>query len=446
MNAPEAHVPYDLAAEEAVLGSLILDRDAIVELAPILQPSDFYRPANAQVYAAISWLYEHREPADLVILSGELERRGHLEDAGGYTGLMDLVSATPTPAHVVYYARRVRDQATLRRLISAGSKVVEIGFSQPEDVDEALAKADRLLAGVAEQRKRRGFVGMTQVVSEWSDRLDLLQSDPNALVGIPSGFSDLDDVTGGWGRGKLVVVAARPGDGKTAFLLNTARHAAEHGHAVGFFSAEMGREEMMERWVADKASVDSRRLRHGGQLSDAEWSRVIDAQGRLADLPLHIDDTPGIRVSELSAAAHRLHAERGLSLLCVDYLQRIENPRKDGERRHEVGEIARRLKTLARELDIPILAAAQLNREPDRRTSHTPVLADLAESADIEREADIVLMLHHPWRYDPTPDNKWVAHLDFAKHRGGLVGVTVRLRFEGKHTRFQPLSRYTEPR
>jgi len=440
-------LPRNLPAEEAVIGSLLLDREAIIELAPFLQASDFYNEGHGEVYAAVLSLYERGEPADSVTLTAELERRGTLERVGGLSALTGLARRTPTASHVVYYARLVEKAATLRRLVSAGGAIAALGYAEPETADEVLVKAETLLAGVARRRGRRDFAPMDEVVGEWMDRMELLESaDPGALAGIPSGYSDFDIVTGGWRRGQLVVLAARPGQGKTAILKNMALNMARAGHGVGIFSIEMGREELMEGWVSDMASVDSQKLRRGGLLTDAEWSRVSDAQGKLATLPMYVDDTAGISIGELCAKAHRLRATHQVDVLMVDYLQKVVNARRDGERRHEVGEVARRLKDLSRQLEVPVLAAAQLSREQDKRASHIPVLADLAESADIEREADIVLLLHRPELYEGrNTENQGKAVFYFAKHRGGQAGVPVTLRFEPRFTRFQPLSRMTDP-
>lgn len=402
-------VPYDLAAEEAVLGSLLLDRDAIIKIAPFLRPEDFYREANGWVYAAILDLYTRREPPDPVTLSAELERSGRLQNIGGSSYLVGLVNRTPTSVHVEYYAHIVERSSVLRRLISAGGEIAALGYSEEQEVTTVLDKAEQLLFAVSQRTANQEFASIEQVLNEYYDRIEQIQHNPGSVVGVPTGFHDLDEVTGGLQPSDLIILAARPGVGKTSLALGMAHNASMKGKHVGVFSLEMGREQLVQRLLAVETGVDSQRLRLG-YLTDDDWVHVSDAIGRLASLPIYIDDSAGLSISELRSKARRLKAEVGVDMLIIDYLQLMQGTsRKDGNRVQEVTEISRNIKLMARELNIPVIACAQLSRAVESRTSHVPMLSDLRESGCLSGETPIYLPDEGVYR----PIEQLVGHAGF---------------------------------
>ncbi len=437
----ERSVPYDLAAEEAVLGSLLLDRDAVIKIAPFLRQEDFYREAHGWIYAAVLDLYARREPPDPVTLSSELERSGRLEQIGGYSYLVSLVNRTPTAVHIEYYGHIVETAAVLRRLISAGGEIAALGYSEDQPLAQVLDKAEQLLFTVSQRTSSKEFASIEQVLNEYYDRIEAIQHNPGSLVGVPTGFHDLDEVTGGLQRSDLVIMAARPGVGKTSLALGIAHNAAAKGNKVGVFSLEMSREQLVQRLLAVETGVDSQQLRLG-YLTDEDWQHVSDAIGRLAQMPVYIDDSPGLTVLEVRSKARRLEAEVGVDLLIIDYLQLMQGTaRKDGNRVQEVSEISRNLKMLARELNIPVIACAQLSRAVESRTSHVPMLSDLRESGSIEQDSDIVMFIHREEMYNPETEKKGIAEIYIAKHRNGPL-TTVPLRFFNRTTKFADLEVY----
>lgn len=434
-------VPYDLAAEEAVLGSLLLDRDAIIKVAPFLLPEDFYREAHGQIYAAILDLYTRREPPDAITLAAELERGGRLQNIGGQSYLVSLVNRTPTSVHVEYYAHIVERSSVLRRLISTGGEIAALGYSEEQEVTSVLDKAEQLLFAVSQRTSSREFASIEQVLNEYYERIETMQHNPGAVVGVPTGFHDLDEVTGGLQPSDMIIIAARPGTGKTSLALGIAHNAALKDKHVGVFSLEMGRDQLVQRLLAVETGVDSQRLRLG-YLTDDDWVAVSDAIGRLANLPIYIDDSPGLSISELRAKARRLKAEVGVDLIIIDYLQLMQGTaRKDGNRVQEVGEISRNIKTMARELNIPVIACAQLSRAVESRTKHVPMLSDLRESGSIEQDSDIVMFIHREEMYDEETEKKGIAELHIAKHRNGPLAI-VPLRFWHTTTKFTDLEVY----
>lgn len=441
MTGVSRPVPYDIALEEAVLGALLLDRDTIIRLAPFLKAVHFHRPRNGTIYAAILALYGRREPPDPRLVLEELRvgEDGPDVSLSDLVGLVDTAIAGGYVVHAYHYAERLVKYSTLRNLISAGGQIAALGFEEGADIDQTLARAGSILAEVHTERDTMGARTMTAMLNEWSDRMDILDNNPEALVGIPSGFTDLDSLTGGWQRSHLIVLGGRTGHGKTALMCNMALHAA-HTKRVGVFSVEMSREELVERWISETARVDSRKLRQGRYLSQIERQRISNAIPALDALPIVVDDKPGISLSDLRARAYRMKAEHDIDILFVDYIQKIESPRKDGNRVNEVGEIARKLKDLARELSIPVIAGAQLNRVVEGRNNKVPQLSDLRESGDIEHEANIVVFIYRPEMYEQKEDNLGVAELHVAKNRSGPLG-SVKLRYEAAITKFQPLAR-----
>jgi replicative DNA helicase len=439
----ERPVPYDLAAEESVLGSLLLDRDSVIKVAPFLKPEDFYREAHGAIYGAVLELYSRREPPDPVTLAAELERKGDLDKVGGYSALIGLVNRTPTAVHVEYYGHIVERTAVLRRLISAGGQIAALGYSEESEVANVLDKAESILFNISQRTSSKEFASIEQVLHEYYDRIEAIQNNPGGVVGVPTGYHDLDEVTGGFQPSDLLILAARPGVGKTSLALGVAHNAAHKGKHVGVFSLEMSREQLVQRLLAVETGVDSQRLRLG-YLNDDEWQLVSDAIGRLAQLPVYIDDTAGLTIHEVRSKSRRLQAEVGVDMLIIDYLQLMQGTaRRDGNRVQEVSEISRNLKMLARELNIPVLACAQLSRAVESRTSHVPMLSDLRESGSIEQDADMVMFIHREEMYNPETEKKGIAEIHISKHRNGPL-TTIPLRFFSKTTKFADLEVYRQ--
>jgi len=435
--------PHNVEAEQSVLGSLLIDRDAIIRVASYVKAEDFYFSANGTVYQAILDLYNRREPTDFLTLSDELERRSVLDDIGGVGYLSSLLNVVPTAVHVEYYGRIVERAVTLRRLIDAGTHIVGIGFQDNLDAADALDSAEQALFTVSQRRQTKDFQSISDVLDKFFDQLDYLQQNRGEVVGVPTGFSDLDKLTGGLQRSDLLIVAARPSMGKTAFALGMAYGAAvQHGRKVGIFSLEMSAEQLVQRLLATETGVDSHRLRLGN-IDDSEWDRISRAFGRLAEAEIYIDDSANASVMDVRSKARRLQAENGLDLIIVDYLQLMSGRRTDN-RVQEISEISRGLKGLARELNIPVVALSQLSRAVETRADHRPMLSDLRESGSIEQDADIVMFIFRDDKYDENSEKKGIAELIIAKHRNGPVG-SVNLRFFERTARFADLELYREP-
>lgn len=435
--------PHNIEAEQSVLGSLLIDRDAIIRVASYLKTEDFYFSANGTVYQAILDLYNRREPTDFLTLSDELERRNVLDDVGGPGYLSSLLNVVPTAVHVEYYGRIVERTATLRRLIDAGTQIVGIGFQDNLDAVDALDSAEQALFKVSQRRQTKDFQSISDVLDRFFDQLDYLQQNRGEVVGVPTGFSDLDKLTGGLQRSDLLIVAARPSMGKTAFALGMAYGAAvQHARKVGVFSLEMSAEQLVQRLLATETGVDSHRLRLGN-IDDGEWDRISRAFGRLAEAEIYIDDSANASVMDVRSKARRLQAEQGLDLIIVDYLQLMSGRRTDN-RVQEISEISRGLKGLARELNVPVVALSQLSRAVETRADHRPMLSDLRESGSIEQDADIVMFIYRDDKYDENSEKKGIAELIIAKHRNGPVG-SVNLRFFERTARFADLELYREP-
>ncbi|MEI7556623.1 replicative DNA helicase [Candidatus Chlorohelix sp.] len=437
----EKQIPHSPEAEAAVIGSLLIDRDAVIKVAPILKAADFFGEERASIYEAVMSLYQQRAPSDLVTLRDELRRRGRLGEGDGQvksSDLLNLICATATPVHVEYYARIVLRFAIMRRLISAGAQVTALGFDERIETQEMLDKAQELVFGVAQDGVKRDAVKVGSILEEYFDRLAYLHEHRGEIIGVPSGYADLDRLTGGFQNSDLIILAARPAVGKTSLALGFAYNMAMTGNRpVGVFSLEMSREQLVQRMLAMETGVDSQRLRTG-YVDESEWDRLTRSFGRLATAPLYIDDSAGITIMELRSKARRLHAEHGIGCLIIDYLQLMIGSRNEN-RVQEVSEISRNLKALARELNIPIICLSQLSRAVESRTNHVPQLSDLRESGSIEQDADIVMFIYRDELYNPETDKKNIAEIHVAKHRNGPVG-TIQLFFHNKTTRFSDLA------
>ncbi len=435
--------PHNIEAEQSVIGSLLIDRDAIIRVASMLKADDFYHSANGTIYQAILDLYNRREPTDFVTLTDELQRRERLDQVGGVAYLSSLLNVVPTAVHIEYYGKIVERTATLRRLIDAGAQIVSIGYQDGIDVEDALDASERAIFDVSQRRTTRDFQSIADVLERFFDQIDYMQQNRGALVGVPTGYSDLDKLTGGLQKSDLVIIAARPSVGKTAFALGMAYGAAVlHGKTVGIFSLEMSAEQLVQRLLSTETGVDSHRLRLG-QIDDHEWDRISRAFGRLAEAQIYIDDSAGLSVMELRSKTRRLQAERGLDMLVIDYLQLMQGRRSEN-RVQEISEISRGLKGIARELNVPVIALSQLSRAVETRADHHPLLSDLRESGSIEQDADVVMFIYREEVYDENTENKGIAEISVAKHRNGPVGK-VNLRFFQKTARFADLELYREP-
>jgi len=440
--AAEKLLPQNVEAEAGVLGSLLIDPDATVQVADFLKPDDFYREAHRAIYQAMIDLYENRAPADLITLTDELARRGKLEDIGGLSYVSSLANQVPTSANVEYYARIVERTAILRRLIHAAGQIAAVAYNEPE-ATVALDQAEKLIFNVSQRSMRADLEPIRDTLREYMDKLDQLHERRGDIVGVATGFTDLDKLTGGLQKSDLVILAARPAVGKTGLSLSLAHNAAlRFGHTIGIFSLEMSKEQLVARLLSMDAGVDQQRLRTG-RLQDDEWDRISESVGRLSEAKIYLDDTPGISLVEMRSKARRLMMERGFDLLIVDYLQLMQGSgggRAGHENRvQEISEISRGLKGLARELDIPVLALSQLSRAVESRTDKRPQLSDLRESGSIEQDSDIVMFIYRDEVYNPeTTERPNIADIIIAKHRNGPVG-TINLYFQAAQTRFRDL-------
>lgn len=419
--------PHNLEAEVSVLGSLLLNKDAIIKVADFLRDTDFYSPMHALIYGAIIELYERRDPIDIISLSNILRDQGNLDGAGGESTIASLAAAVPTAGHVEHYAKIVQKKATLRRLIGAAANISELGFNEEEEVNKVLDEAEQSLFSVSQQHLRQSFVPMKTVLTEAFHRIDSLHKGDGNLRGLPTGFAPLDNLLSGLQRSDLVILAARPSVGKTSLALDFARHiAVREKAAVGIFSIEMSKEQLADRLICAEASVDLWKMRTGHLSSegfpDDDFSRINRSMAVLSEAPIYIDDSASSNIMEIRTLARRLQSEHGIGFLVIDYLQLLEGDSKEG-RVQEVSQISRALKGLARELNVPILALSQLSRAVESRMPPVPKLSDLRESGSIEQDADVVLFLYPRGRHEKTAESPNIVDVIIAKHRNGPTGV-----------------------
>jgi replicative DNA helicase len=438
-RVPNRIPPHNLDAEESVLGAMLESRDAISAVIEILRPEDFYKPGHARIYEVICDIYNRSQPADAITIAEELGRRGMLDQIGGKPYIHGLLEAYPTASSAAHYARIVDEHATLRRLVEAGNKVQELGFSIPEDVGEAVDEAEQTIYEVGDRRFHSELQQIKPLLSETMHNLEKLM-DGQSTTGLSSGFGDIDDMTLGFQPSQLIIVAARPSMGKSSLLGDFALHAAvRHQQPVIMFSLEMSSAELTQRFLASEARVDSQKMRRG-TLAEQDWTKMSAALGRLAEAPLYIDDSANITLMEMRAKCRRLKARQGLGLVIIDYLQLMQTPRRSENRQQEVSEISRGLKILAKELEVPVLCASQLNRAVETRHDKRPFLGDLRESGSIEQDSDLVMFIYRDEVYNPDSEAKGEAELIVAKHRNGPTG-TVRLAFMNQYTKFASIAR-----
>lgn len=427
-------LPHNEDAEKSVLGAILIDKDAINFVSEILTVSDFYNDTNALIYESMLALYEERKPLDLLTISAHLKKKKLLEsvDAGYFT---ELVESVPTAANVEFYSRIVKEASTKRSLIRAGTEIAEYGFDEQKEIKEVLDKAEATIFAISQGNITRGFIPIKDTLTQSFDRIDELHKGGEGLRGVKTGFTDLDKVTSGFQKANLIILAARPGQGKTAITLNMAQYiATQDKKPVAIFSLEMSKEELVDRFLVSQADVDAWRLKTG-KLSEDDFGKLSEAMGELAEAPIYIDDTPGLNLSEMRSKARRLHMEHGLGLIIVDYLQLVDPGRKVESRVQEVSIVSQALKNLARELNVPVLSASQLSRAVEHRGEKRPQLADLRESGAIEQDADVVMFLYRPDVDFDIANHNIPTKLLIAKHRNGPTGE-IDLLFRGDRIRF----------
>ncbi len=444
MSTIERLPPHSVEAEEAVLGSLLIDPDAIFEVGNFLRPDAFYRAQNRWIYEAILDLSDRREPIDLITLTEEMRRREQLEEAGGEGYIIGLINAVPTSINARSYGKLVEAASIRRKMIAAAGTIANLAYDEAEDVNVVIDRAEQTLFSISEERTTRDLVPIKQIARDYLERIEELNARGEDVIGVPTGFVDLDRLLGGLNKSDLLIVAARPGMGKTALQNSIALTAAtRYGKRIAIFNLEMSGEQLVQRMIAAETRIDSQRLRRG-DLHDHEWPIFMEAVGRLSETRIFIDDTPSITPLQLRTKCRRLYAEHGLDLVMIDYLQLMQAERSTNNRVHEISEISRSLKGLARELDVPVLAAAQLSRAVEQRSEKRPLLSDLRDSGSIEQDADIVMFIYREDMVKENTDRKNIADVIVAKHRNGPTD-TVPLYFDKALTRFADLEMTKEP-
>ena len=440
---PDKMVPHNIEAEQAVLGALLIDPDAIFKVNTFLRAPDFYVERHQWIYDAILALHERREAIDFVTLCDELERRERLAELGGAAYLTSLVNATPTALNIEHYGRIVERTSTLRRLIGAAGEIAALAYEDTDNVDEVVDRAEQVLFGVSQRRVARDLQPIRDIVSEYYDRVDYLYQHKGETIGVPTGFRNLDKMLGGLQKSDLIIVAARPAMGKTSLMLTLAQNAArKYNQRVAIFSLEMSAEQLVQRLISSETGIDSQRLRIGN-LREEEWPVFIQATGALSETMVFIDDTPSISAMQVRTKARRLYAEYGLDLLIIDYLQLMQSDRRNENRVQEISFLSRALKGLARELNIPVLVASQLSRAVEQRTDKRPMLSDLRESGSIEQDADIVVFIYRDEYYSPDTEHPNIAEIIVSKHRNGPTGM-VPLFFKKELAQFLEVEMFRE--
>jgi replicative DNA helicase len=428
--------PQDIAAEQSVLGGMLLSKDAIADVAEVIRGTDFYRPAHETVYEAIVDLYARGEPADAVTVAAELGRRGELTRVGGAPYLHTLISSVPTAANAAYYARIVRERSVLRRLVDAGTRIAQLGYAADGgDVDELVNAAQAEVYAVTERRASEDYLPLRDVINATMEEIDAASSRGEGLVGVPTGFADLDRLTNGLHPGQMIIVAARPAIGKSTLGLDVCRAAAiRHQQTAVIFSLEMSRTEITMRLLSAESGVLLQNMRKG-TMRDEDWTRLASTMGKVSAAPLFIDDSPNMSLMEIRAKCRRLKQRHDLRLVVVDYLQLMSSGKRVESRQQEVSEFSRALKLLAKELEVPVIAISQLNRGPEQRTDKKPQMSDLRESGSLEQDADMVILLHREDAYEKESPRAGEADLIVAKHRNGPTD-TVTVAFQGHYARF----------
>ena len=427
--------PNDVAAEQSVIGAMLLSKDAIADVVEVVREGDFYRPAHQTIYSAILDLYGKGEPADAVTVAAELSKNGDIARIGGATYLHTLVSMVPTAANGGYYGRIVREQAILRRLVEAGTRIVQMGYTGTGDVDDMVDRAQAEVYDVTDRRTSEDYLPLRDIMGEALNEIEAISNRGGEMIGVPTGFIELDKLTNGLHPGQLVIVAARPALGKSTLGLDICRAASiKHGLASVIFSLEMSRHEIVMRLLSAEAQVPLHHMR-AGTMSDADWTKLASKMGTVSEAPLFIDDSPNMTLMEIRAKCRRLKQRHDLRLVVVDYLQLMTSGKRVESRQQEVSEFSRSLKLLAKELEVPVIAISQLNRGAEQRTDKRPLLADLRESGSLEQDADVVVLLHREDAYERESPRAGEADFIVAKHRNGPT-ATVTVAFQGHYSRF----------
>ena len=435
--------PQSLEAEVSVLGGILLENDALNRVLEVIQEGDFYRESHRKIFAAILQLYERNEPADLITLSEVLKKREEFEAVGGIEYLNSLVNSVPTAANITYYAKIVKEKSILRKLINRATEIISQGYGGSGDVDEFLDRAERSIFEISEDRIRPSFYPIKDIIKSSFKTIEKLYEKRQLITGVPTGFAKLDELTSGLQPAELIIVAGRPSMGKTAFALNIAQHAAIEAQVpAAVFSLEMAKEQLALRMLCSEAKVDAHRLR-GGFLSESDWPKLTRAAGNLSEAPIFIDDTPGLTALEMRAKSRRLKKEHNLGLVIVDYLQLMRGRPDSDTREQEISDISRSLKSLAKELNVPVIALSQLNRRVEERGDRRPQLSDLRESGAIEQDADVIIFLYRDEVYSKSDDNKGKAEIIIGKQRNGPTDK-FELAFLDKYTCFENLSSIQE--
>lgn len=432
--------PQDLGAEQGVLGGMMLSKDAIADVVEKLRSNDFYRPAHELIYEVIIDLYGRGEPADFVTVADALREKGNLEKVGGAPYLADLIDAVPTAANAGFYAEIVAERATLRRLVEAGTRIVQLGFAADGgEVDAAVNEAQAQVYSVTDRTKSEDYVKLSEVIEPTMDFIEMLQSRGGQVNGVPTGFAEFDELTQGLHPGQMIIFAGRPAMGKTTLGMDVMRSAAIHnGMASAIFSLEMDRQEIMMRIMAAEAQVPMSRLRDG-TVDDQDWERLARATTRFMDAPLYIDDSANMTLMEIRAKCRRLKQKADLKLVVIDYLQLMSSGKRVESRQQEVSEFSRALKLLAKEIEVPVIAISQLNRGNEQRTDKKPMMSDLRESGSIEQDADLIVLIHREDYYEKESARAGEADLIVAKHRNGAT-KTIPVAFEGHYSRFKDMA------
>lgn len=433
--------PQNIEAEQAVLGAIFLEPEALVTASERLAAEDFYRASHQRIYSVMILIAERGEPVDLVTVTAELQAKKWLEEIGGVSYLSDLANSVPTAANVDYYSQFVEEKSLLRRLIRVATNIAAEGYAEEDEVDTILSEAEKTILEVAHKKNTSAFISIKDVLVEAYDNIEKLQNQTGDITGIATGFSELDRITAGFQKNDLIIVAARPSVGKTAFALNIAQNIATKTDVnVAIFSLEMGASQLVMRMICSEGNIDAQRLRTGA-LQEEDWTKLTMAMGSLSKAGIYIDDTPGIRVNEIRAKCRRLKQEKGVGMILIDYMQLLRGDGRSTEnRQQEVSEISRSLKALARELEVPVIALSQLSRGVESRQDKRPMMSDIRESGSIEQDADIVAFLYRDDYYDKESEKKDIIEIIIAKQRNGPIG-TVELAFVKEYNKFVNLER-----
>ena len=427
--------PQDLAAEQCVLGAMLLSKDAIADVSETIRDTDFYRPAHEIIFDAITDLYARGEPADAITVAAELTRRGEMARIGGAPYLHTLVASVPLAANAGYYAHIVREKAILRRLVEAGTKIVQIGYAGEGEVDDVVDQAQAEIYQVTEKRTTEDYAPLKDIMEGALDEIEAIDSRGDAMIGVPTGFTDLDELTNGLHPGQMIILAARPAMGKSTLGLDFARSASiKHGLTSCIFSLEMSRTEITMRLLSAEAKVPLHHMRNG-KMTDDDWAKLARKMGEVSEAPLFIDDSPNLTMMEIRAKARRLKQRHDLKMIIIDYMQLMTSGKKVESRQLEVSEFSRSIKLLAKELEVPVIAISQLNRGAEQRTDKRPMLSDLRESGSLEQDADMVILLHREDAYERESTRPGEADFIVAKHRNGPTANVV-VAFQGHYSRF----------